>query len=429
MSPIYRTWYVMILVIALVPAGLRVLVWNARFSRAVDPAMAQAGQVLFHHEWTVNDPLSAGGDGLGPVYNDVSCVACHNQSRAGGGGSLDHNVTLFTIPSDTPGTPPRQGVLHAKAISDIYTETLDSTAILPQHSSRETLVRLQFMRGSRQCATTPLPGNTQLSQRNTPALFGSKLIDEIPERVLLAQERREHIHFMANANSDKLPVGRALRLANGRVGRFGWKAQTATLSDFVQAACANELGLGNPGQAQPRPLTRPNYESPGLDLTQEQCDQLTAFCASLPRPSERLPDRSAARDEATAGENLFTSVGCTDCHTPNLGPIKGLYSDLLLHRMGQDLTGSGSYNEPRSPAPDKNTITVEGVEPDAWRTPPLWGVADSAPYLHDGRAATLEQAITMHGGQARKSVQNFVKLQASEQGKLIAFLGTLRAPP
>jgi CxxC motif-containing protein (DUF1111 family) len=388
--------------------------------------MAKAGQVLFHHEWTIGDALSAGGDGLGPVYNDVSCVACHNQARAGGGGSVDHNVTLFTTLANKNGKEAREGVLHAKAVSNNFAEILDAR-ITPTRNSRNE-VSLTFTRGGRECTTMPLPRNTKLSQRNTPALFGSKLIDDIPERVLLAQERREHVRFMANADSDKIPVGRALRLANGKVGRFGWKAQTATLSDFVQAACANELGLGNPGQAQPRPLRKPDYESPGLDLTQEQCDQLTAFCASLPRPTERAPDKSGGREEADTGRHLFDAVGCADCHTPNLGPVKGLYSDLLLHRMGDELTGSGSgYNQPLPPSSD--SIIVEGVQSDAWRTPPLWGVADSAPYLHDGRAATLEQAIAQHGGQARKSVQDFAKLQPLEQGQLIAFLNTLRAPP
>src|SRR5207249_8759829 len=124
-------------------------------------------------------------------------------------------------------------------------------------------------------------------------LFGAMQIDEIPERVLLAQERNERWRWgMSKSDDDSLPIGRVNRLANGRLGKFGWKAQSASLADFVQAACANELGLGNPGQPQPQALAKPNYEPPGLDLTQEQCDQIAAFCASLPRPVERLKDDS-----------------------------------------------------------------------------------------------------------------------------------------
>jgi CxxC motif-containing protein (DUF1111 family) len=55
-------------------------------------------------------------------------------------------------------------------------------------------------------------------------------------------------------------------------------------------------------------------------------------------------------------------------------------------------------------------------------------VADSAPYLHDGRADTLEEAIRLHGGQGRRAAQRFVKLSAADQARLVAFLKTLRAP-
>ena len=66
--------------------------------------------------------------------------------------------------------------------------------------------------------------------------------------------------------------------------------------------------------------------------------------------------------------------------------------------------------------------------PSEWRTPPLWGVADSAPYLHDGRAATLEEAIRLHSGQGARSAGNFAGLKSAEKAQLIAFLKALRAP-
>jgi CxxC motif-containing protein (DUF1111 family) len=217
----------------------------------------------------------------------------------------------------------------------------------------------------------------------------------------------------------------ALRLANGRIGRFGWKAQMASLSDFVRAACANELGLGNPGNAQPTPIYAMTAASPGgLDLSLDQCDQLTAFCASLARPVERRPKEVSAMD-AAAGKTLFGTIGCADCHTPKLGTVDGLYSDLLLHEMGHELVGGGSYGDSRVPVPNSK---AEGLSPSEWRTPPLWGVADSGPYLHDGRAVTLEVAIQMHGGQAGRAAHNFAALNATAQAQVIAFLKTLRAP-
>src|SRR5262249_30327333 len=148
------------------------------------------------------------------------------------------------------------------------------------------------------------------------------------------------------ANSEEVPVGRPHRLANGRIGRFGWKAQVATLSDFVRAACANELGLSNPSQAQPVPIYPGVYTAPTqLDLTDRQCDEITAFGASLPRPVERLP-QDVTPVQAARGKQIFHTIGCAECHTPKLGSVDGLYSDLLLHRMGQELVGGGSYGEP-----------------------------------------------------------------------------------
>src|SRR5207302_2525840 len=141
----------------------------------------------------------------------------------------------------------------------------------------------------------------------------------------------------------------------------------------------------------PRPLGKPDYQPPGLDLTLEQCNQLTAFVAALPRPLERDPAEGVALEKISAGKKLFLKVGCADCHTPDLGSVEGIYSDLLLHRMGAPLVGGGSYNEPPPEVPD--APPGQGPRADEWRTPPLWGVADSAPYLHDGRAPTLQEAI------------------------------------
>ncbi len=421
MNRLCRVWYLLAFVVALAPAGAR-LVWWQRTARpaAVEPEMAAAGKVLFEHEWQVNDPLCNGGDGLGPVFNASSCVACHNQGGPGGGGGLKHNVTTFSV--RLPGQPHRDGVVHAFHVrGDRYAETLRHVHPDMPTVARPELEQVVALPG-REGHCLPTPPVVAISQRNTPALFGCRLIDAIPERVILAAARSQRLKWGKSADDENLPVGRPHRLSNGRVGRFGWKAQTASLSDFVRAACANELGLGNPGQSQPTPLYDGMASLPAkLDLTVKQCDELTAFCASLPRPVERLP-KDVSAEQAASGKQLFGKIGCAECHTPNLGSVEGIYGDLLLHRMGPDLVGGGSYGEPPPPA------SQGGASPGEWRTPPLWGVADSAPYLHDGRAATLADAILLHGGQAKRSVLQFRALSQPEQGYLIAFLKTLRAP-
>jgi CxxC motif-containing protein (DUF1111 family) len=311
-------------------------------------------------------------------------------------------------------------VVHAFASESKYLETLHQLDPQLPVTSRPKLELVLQQRGH-----DFADNNVQLSQRNTPALFGSKWIDEIPDRIIIAQERQQQLRFgMVDAKSESTPVGRALRLADGRIGKFGWKGQSASLAEFVRAACANELGLGNPGQAQPTPLPAPKLQTVGLDLTLKQCDQITAFCASLPKPVERVPAEPLAQEDVKTGKQLFTKIGCAHCHTPDLGSIEGIYSDLLLHRMGEELRGSGSYVDP---APRDRSPGNEPL-PDEWRTPPLWGVADSAPYLHDGRAATLQDAIQQHRGQAAAAATDFTSLTPTEQRQLISFLRTLRAP-
>jgi CxxC motif-containing protein (DUF1111 family) len=384
-------------------------------------AIVLAGAALFEHEWQPYDPLCQGGDGLGPVFNAISCVACHKESGPGGSGGLEHNVTVFTSVARRDG-PPRQRVVHAHGIG--VQETLQDVHRDLPPLSRPTLRQVAALAGS--------SAARGLSQRNTPALFGAGLIHRLPEDVILrnaeAQSQRAKV---APSGVDVPPVGRTPRLADGRFGRFGWKAQMASLADFVQAACANELGLSNPGHPQPRPLGWPDGPERGTDLSQSQCDQLTAFVAALPRPVERLPpSRILARGplvvEATSpdgvtGKHLFVTTGCADCHTPDLGRVGGIYSDLLLHDMGRELAAGGTYYSRGNESPGNGSPS-----PGEWRTPP--GVADSAPYLHDGRAATREEAIRLHGGQGRRAAQRFEQLPVTEQAQLVAFLKTLRGP-
>src|SRR5215470_6046826 len=93
----YPAWCVVAALVIFGPVGLRVLSWERSQPQPVDAQTAKSGEILFHHEWQPNDPLTKSGDGLGPVFNAKSCVACHNQSGPGGGGSNAHNVMNFEI--------------------------------------------------------------------------------------------------------------------------------------------------------------------------------------------------------------------------------------------------------------------------------------------------------------------------------------------
>jgi CxxC motif-containing protein (DUF1111 family) len=189
----------------------------------------------------------------------------------------------------------------------------------------------------------------------------------------------------------------------------------------VLAACANELGLEVPGHPQAASPLDPKAKAKGLDLKQDECDALVAYVRHLPVPGggQAAPPREplAVKD----GRVLFDNAGCATCHRPQFGDIDGIYSDLLLHDMGPELTDSGSYyGEPDS--------SKDGVKPQEWRTPPLWGFRESGPYLHDGRASDLEKAVAFHGGQATSSARRFFKLVPEERLAVQAFLRSLRPP-
>jgi CxxC motif-containing protein (DUF1111 family) len=149
-----------------------------------------------------------------------------------------------------------------------------------------------------------------------------------------------------------------------------------------------------------------------------------------------------------AGRSTFASIGCTGCHAAKVGDVAGIYSDLLLHDMGPELGDEGSYDgsgsdgddEPLTPRrglaqnggqPGKAVAvrSPKGATRREWRTPPLWGFRDSGPYLHDGRAQTLEQAVAMHGGQGQPSANRFFQLSPRERLQVESFLKSLVAPP
>jgi CxxC motif-containing protein (DUF1111 family) len=273
------------------------------------------------------------------------------------------------------------------------------------------------------------------SKRNTPPLFGAGLIDAIPDKVLddvAAEQVKASGHAPQPSNSrqfgEPLPVkGRVARLKDGRIGRFGWKASVANLREFTLQACSSELGLEVPGFARAAPPWKSDYKAPGIDLTGEQCDTLTRFVASLPKPGVRKADSPEHASAIERGRELFASVGCAVCHRPKLGDVDGIYSDLLLHDMGHELSDSGSYTVLEIASKDKSKQPRAANERE-WRTPPLWGLHDSAPYLHDGRAKTVANAVALHGGEGLTAAQAYQRLSAKEREQVELFLQTLVAP-
>lgn len=322
------------------------------------------GHELFGRVWVAGDPRAPTGDGLGPTYNGRSCVECHNQGGRGGAGGAHTNVALQV---DGPAT------------------RTTSTASM--------LSNLGYFDGV-------------VASRNTPALWGAGLLDGIDDAELVA---------VAVAGDRDHPeiTGRVARDGAGKVTRFGWKGQTATLAQFVENACANELGLETPAVRQP------GTPAPGPDLTDGALVALVAEVASFPAPIE------VSTPGADDGRALFAAVGCTGCHRETLGEVRGVYADLLLHDLGFDLSDETSGYGMRAPT---KRVAKDTARPTEWRTPPLWGLRDSAPYLHDGRAQDVDTAIRFHDGEAATVRDGYLTLSPSDQELVQRFLASLAAP-
>ncbi len=449
-------------------------------------AQEKEGRELFVRDWSRADSKPApGGDGLGPMYNDVSCVACHEQGGTGGGGPAKKNVRLLhtvaasgaplrtTVAADSIQKTRMQVhpdlvgvtslVLHRHQFKD-GAELADYQRWLGQRLPRDQVDRnthlplnLDDVAFARNRLRNPLEAASNLyraeglpvrmTERNTPALFGTGLIDSIPDAAIVELAERQ------KKQNAPLITGRVPTNSSGEIGRFGWRGQVSSLQEFVETACSVELGLQVPGHPQAEPVVaRQKFEgvgingrqvqpAPKLDLTQEQCNSLTTYVSNLPAPQMA---RSASLGQAKSiqqGSLLFEKAGCAVCHVPDVGPATGIFSDLLLHDMGPNLSdplpaipelderitpgGGSAYGQSFRIELVKNITTNIHQE---WRTPPLWGVATSAPYLHDGRAMTLEQAIQMHGGEGQRAAEAFRALKLNERAELLNFLGTLAAP-
>jgi CxxC motif-containing protein (DUF1111 family) len=437
---------------------------------ATDKGGLERGKELFTREWIAGDRRSHAGDGLGPVYNAQSCAACHRLGGIGGAGNNETNVSLvavfvgeeffgaiFGIPPDPPlpladarnkvavGKPGRQVELEipsqeelAKIHPVLRTQSsfpLHRFGVGPEFAQWKASI---FPDSNRRHVKSIGSGKLTLieSKRNTPPLFGAGLIDTIPDKVLdeVAAEQAKASGDAPRSSDfrlrgEVLPVrGRVARLKDGRAGRFGWKASVANLREFTLQACSSELGLEVPGFARAAPPWKSDYKAPGIDLTREQCDTLTSFVASLPRPGVRPADSKEQAGAIERGRQLFGSVGCAVCHRPKLGDVEGIYSDLLLHDMGHELSDSGSYTVLEIASKDKSKQPRAANELE-WRTPPLWGLRDSAPYLHDGRAATVAEAVALHGGEGLSAAQKYKRLSEKERKEVELFLQTLAAPP
>ncbi|HVZ71936.1 MAG TPA: di-heme oxidoredictase family protein [Polyangia bacterium] len=352
--------------------------------RAFGAGFVTPGLVLEARAHGATDAVSTGGDvfshefgvfqGLGPLFNARGCGDCHASPTAGGMG----------LTAETQVT--RVGRLTGSTFDPL---TGHGGPIARTHSIRQ----FGFYCGL-QTGVTPLANVT--SVRSAMTLRGTALIDAVLDKDVLAVQ----------AAQDVAVRGRPNTLADGRLGRFGWKGQIATLVEFMGAAFRDEMGITNP--LEPDDLVRgcgSALLSPEVDAVPLQ--DVAAFMSTLDPP---VP---ATTCTTSTGAAVFKATGCASCHTPSLpgpGRTVDLFSDLMLHDMGPGLDDKFQMG------------TAAGNE---WRTMPLWRLSERGRFLHDGRATTIDAAVAAHGGQAASSAAGFAALDADSHQALLDFLGCI----
>lgn len=332
-------------------------------------------------------------DGLGPIFNRDSCAACHAGPALGG----SSNITTTRFGRVTNGV--------FDPLTSLGGSLLQERAIRPEGLEH-----------------VPPQANITALRQTTP-LFGLGLIEAIPDATILTGVRTQPVDGVLGKASMVADVATGKTL----VGRFGWKAQQATLLAFSGDAYLNEMGITNrlfPTENAPNgnlallkklDLVKDPEDHPDPITGKAGIDLNADFMRLLAPPPPRPLTASTA-----FGAKFFIDGGCANCHTPSMttgaSPVAALnsqtvmlYSDLLLHDMGS--LGDG--------------IVQGNAGPREMKTPPLWGVGASAPYLHDGRARTLDDAIRAHDGEGKASRDRYMKLTTDQQKLLFDFLNSL----
>ncbi len=401
------------------------------------------GNSFFNNVWTASPSSTTLRDGLGPIYNAVSCSSCHFKDGRGRGlpdneGPVDVSL-LFRLRIKTLGSgrdviphPVYGGQFQPQSIMGVkaegtpvvkyeritlsYNDGLFAEILKPIYE----FINLNF---------GPLGENTIVSPRVAPQMIGLGLVEAIDEADILVNEDP------LDADGDGIS-GRANHVYSvvenkAVLGRFGWKAGKPSLLEQNASAFNGDIGITSPlfpyedcTDAQADCKANTTVE----DIAMDRLNNVTTYSQLLAVPVRR----DFTKIEVNKGRQVFYSISCTKCHTPSYttsanAPLDILknqkiypYSDFLLHDMGDELADDKEefYNE-------EEATTRE------WRTPPLWGsglvhaVNGHTRYLHDGRARSLEEAILWHGGEGQKAKDEFMNLSKTDRDNLIEFLNSL----
>lgn len=409
------------------------------------------GNSFFKRNWVQAPASTTARDGLGPHFIARSCGGCHVQDGRGKPPEiLDRLSTeqpvdlLFRL--SIPGTDPKHGVVPDPVYGDQFNNAaiagvkpegkvhIQVTEIVGKYPDGTPYVLKKPSYSFSELGYGPMHPEVMVSPRIAPQVIGLGLLEAIEEKDVLhnAEQQAARIDSIngtpnyvwdAYANKEML-------------GRFGWKANVASLAHQTGGAFLGDIGITsslfpveNCTKAQIDCLEAPNGSDNGEpELSDKLFNEIVFYQAVLAPPARRNVNDA----QVLKGQKLFDQAQCAVCHRPsyNTGkvPFPALsstalegqeiwpYTDLLLHDMGEAL------------ADNRPDFKASGRQ---WKTPPLWGIGlipdvnNHMHLLHDGRANGVEEAILWHGGEAEESKNRFMNFSAQDRAALIRFVESL----
>lgn len=405
-----------------------------------DSRLFVAGNALFRSNWITAPASVTSLDGLGPLFNAISCGSCHfKDGRAAPPDefSISKPGLLFRLSSEGTNAygEPNPHSIYGGQLQDRSLATASPEA---QVNISYEMIPDAYPDGTAYSLRKPIYnfsdwaygdiGAFDYSPRIANQLVGLGLLEAISESDILSQE---DVHDMDDDGiSGKANMVYDVDKGGLSLGRFGWKANQPSIRQQNAGAFAGDMGLTsslftNSDWTSVQETVFPNIPNGGSpEVSDEQLFRITLYVSALSVPAGRNVDTREYR----LGKTLFEQVKCNSCHIPNYTTRSGNelavldnqvispYTDLLLHDMGPGL------------ADNRPDFLADGRE---WRTAPLWGIGliptvnGHTRYLHDGRARNLEEAILWHGGEAENSKNEFRMLTAEERAALIYFLKSI----
>lgn len=408
------------------------------FTHAVGGLSARDARVHTLGDLAFESPFVAApapiNGGLGPVFNNVSCISCHhNDGKGSPTAGLRNSSMLFRI--SIPGQNEHGGPMPVPGFG---TQLQDMALLGTKPEAKVNISYEDFtvayndgervqMRRPVYSITDPYTTytGTAFSPRMAPPVFGVGLLEMIPETTLLSfvdEGDRDGDGISGKANYVFNPVS-----GRREIGRLGFKSNTADVLHQTASAYHQDMGITSylfPVESTyGQPQFDPRRDS-AIELPDSTVKAVAFYLRSLAVPARR----DVADPTVLRGQQVFNQLNCSGCHKPAMRTGVNYtmpflsnqriqpFTDLLLHDMGPDLADGFTDNY------------ATGSE---WRTMPLWGIGlfertnGTAFYLHDGRARSIEEAILWHGGEAERAKEAFRKLSKTDRSALLRFVKSL----